>query len=578
MELAIPDRKSAWQIQNRMSEFCKNRLRGAIDRVLSDISPPGRFWRIDRLELDLGDLSSDSLEEDFLENFERRLRNAMDEELAWMRAEENARRTMPANTSGSFSNKRHVDYNLPPGMAGEKSRSLSAAERDLEIVLFFLETGALPWFALGDEPGGISEKFARLFRELPDQIRPVLANQLKNPVSRKRLVCHLDEVLFKKALFLVSPDSWFTSSQMPFVLIQIAKDIGISDFPKNALKHLVWDKTVEYAVVELPQEQAQLSLFNAVLSMVASRVPEKAGEFLEKLEDASSKGLLGNISAPLVRHLAFLRQTFARIAETGRVGELFNGQVWRSKGEKQNAPIHPEKRLVSFPRIEGQVEQAESEPPRPTKTAVPCEEHPTPTVLKADGRRPDSYEFRERQTQSHKQWETPRDQRPGFSLYVRNAGLVIFHPYLSRFFETLGLTMDGRFENDSCRARAALVLQRLAGAKPNPPEYLLPLNKILCGLDIYEPFPCDIPLTENEIKECEKLLETVVQHWAALKNTSAEGLRRSFVRREGVLGKEDGNWRLRVERKSFDLLLEKLPWGFSMIKLSWMKSLLFVEW
>ncbi|MEM9214098.1 MAG: contractile injection system tape measure protein [Cyanobacteria bacterium P01_F01_bin.150] len=38
------------------------------------------------------------------------------------------------------------------------------------------------------------------------------------------------------------------------------------------------------------------------------------------------------------------------------------------------------------------------------------------------------------------------------------------------------------------------------------------------------------------------------------------------------------NWTLRVEQMAIDVLLTRLPWGVSMVKLPWMDGLLTVEW
>ena len=43
------------------------------------------------------------------------------------------------------------------------------------------------------------------------------------------------------------------------------------------------------------------------------------------------------------------------------------------------------------------------------------------------------------------------------------------------------------------------------------------------------------------------------------------------------LGQEDA-WILRVERRGYDLLLERIPWSISMVRLSWMKTVLIVQW
>ena len=85
-------------------------------------------------------------------------------------------------------------------------------------------------------------------------------------------------------------------------------------------------------------------------------------------------------------------------------------------------------------------------------------------------------------------------------------------------------------------------------------------------------------LTSEEKREGTDLLVSAVKHWAALKNTSVDGYQASFLRRDGVLEYEEGVWRLKVERKSFDLLLEALSYTISIIHLPWMNGKLIVEW
>jgi hypothetical protein len=62
------------------------------------------------------------------------------------------------------------------------------------------------------------------------------------------------------------------------------------------------------------------------------------------------------------------------------------------------------------------------------------------------------------------------------------------------------------------------------------------------------------------------------------KSLSPEGLRQAYLQRKGVLSARNGHWLLQVERKTHDVLLERVPWSFQTIKLPWMNTLLFVEW
>ena len=85
-------------------------------------------------------------------------------------------------------------------------------------------------------------------------------------------------------------------------------------------------------------------------------------------------------------------------------------------------------------------------------------------------------------------------------------------------------------------------------------------------------------LTDLIKNEANELLIEVVRHWPALKNTSADGLRQMFIQRDGKLFQEDDKYKLIVERKAQDVLLESLSWNIAVIKLPWISNILFTEW
>ncbi|OYU84394.1 MAG: hypothetical protein CFE45_25930, partial [Burkholderiales bacterium PBB5] len=80
------------------------------------------------------------------------------------------------------------------------------------------------------------------------------------------------------------------------------------------------------------------------------------------------------------------------------------------------------------------------------------------------------------------------------------------------------------------------------------------------------------------LDEVAALLAAVRQHWAALSGTGIDGLRLSFLQRRGLLRRTDGAWQLHVQAEPFDVLLELLPWGISLVKLPWMPQPLMVAW
>lgn len=166
-----------------------------------------------------------------------------------------------------------------------------------------------------------------------------------------------------------------------------------------------------------------------------------------------------------------------------------------------------------------------------------------------------------------------------FPLPVAQAGLVLLHPFLPRFFSATGIAASEKGFLPAELARAAALLHFCATGSDEVYEFELALTKVLLGTDPESHLPvCEGLLGQEERDESEALLGAVVSHWSALKNTSTEGFRSAFLQRRGLLRKEDYGWRLNVERRPFDMLLDHLPWSIGIVKLPWMKKPIYVEW
>jgi len=163
-------------------------------------------------------------------------------------------------------------------------------------------------------------------------------------------------------------------------------------------------------------------------------------------------------------------------------------------------------------------------------------------------------------------------------VYVGNAGLVLLWPFLGHFFAGLGLLVEQQFKDEAARQRAVGLLQHLATGAPAFPEYLLPLNKLLCGVDLTQLFDFGDPLTDGEADEALALLRAVIEHAPILRDMTPAGLQGTFLLRQGVLRISAGAWLLQVERESYDVVLERFPWSWDWVKLPWMAAPLRVEW
>lgn len=185
------------------------------------------------------------------------------------------------------------------------------------------------------------------------------------------------------------------------------------------------------------------------------------------------------------------------------------------------------------------------------------------------------FKQKENLQKSNPEADKPNEEQ---GLSAVHAGVVILHPFLETLFKNLGYVEGGEFLNDAAQERAVCLLHYLATGMEEFPEYELSLPKFLCGWPFNSPINRFLSLTESEKNECESLLSNCIQHWEALKNTSMDGLRENFLRREGILKREEFGWSLYVEQRTRDILLDRLPWNLSIVKLKWMDEMLTVHW
>ncbi len=166
----------------------------------------------------------------------------------------------------------------------------------------------------------------------------------------------------------------------------------------------------------------------------------------------------------------------------------------------------------------------------------------------------------------------------GESIYIGNAGQVLAAPYMPRLFSMVGLLEAGRFKDAEAAERAVHLMQLVVTGKTDAPEYQLGLNKILCGVGSGTPIVREIEATAQETEVVEALIKGMIGHWTAIGNTSVAGLRETFLQRPGALYFKDDAWQLKVQAGPIDMLLDRLPWSFSIIKHPWMERSVHVTW
>ncbi|RKZ97136.1 MAG: hypothetical protein DRQ43_03415, partial [Gammaproteobacteria bacterium] len=120
IEINTADIESANVMQQRMERLFKSELMPVMDEVLSSFSEPGSLIRLEKLELDLGTFSMNVPDAQFNENLRIQLIRELKKELS-----------RSSDTDQHNSSKANIQ---------------SQEESDIELVLYFLQRGVLPWW------------------------------------------------------------------------------------------------------------------------------------------------------------------------------------------------------------------------------------------------------------------------------------------------------------------------------------------------------------------------------------------------------------------------------------------------
>jgi len=525
LELSVAADADAWALQDA-ARRAQAGIRRLLECCCDELSAPDRLHRIARLELDLGTLAPHRFEEDFVAKMAAALGNGLAAAIAGLEA------------GGS-----------PP-----------KDESQWELLAQYLRLGRLPWWADVAAPGQPQASLALLLQEAADLLRHRMPPLLTDGHVLRRLAGHFaDQVLARLAALLLPQ-----LGSYPGALAQALIPVG-GDAPgagsAAAWRSRVWQGVLGNAVPASMAAASRLDYSRSVLLRLAS-------------------GRLGDYRR-LVRQAQDAAGTAGRAGQTGclEVSDVLarlGGEpptAERTLAGNGAAPRPPEEDvLAAVAQQPGQWAPADFDtasrpgplPGQGGQSPLPVEE-PVPA--------------RARRVQQLCQQRTdPPAAVVTDAVPVVNAGLVILWPFLKTFLERLGLLGEKGFRDEMSRQRGAILLHCLASGEAEAPEYLLPLNKVLCGLPLDASFEADGPLRTEDIEECERLLAAVIGQVPVLNKMSVAGFRGSFLLRAGMLGVRDGAWLLRVERETHDLVLDRFPWGFEWVKLPWMEAAMQVEW
>ncbi|KRD10392.1 hypothetical protein ASE21_11850 [Flavobacterium sp. Root901] len=163
-------------------------------------------------------------------------------------------------------------------------------------------------------------------------------------------------------------------------------------------------------------------------------------------------------------------------------------------------------------------------------------------------------------------------------LPVRNAGMVLLNNYYQMLLERLNLVENGKFTSSENQIKAVQYLQYVVTGITTTEETYLTLNKVLCGLPLSNPVPDEIEIGDDQENLINGMMQAAISYWDVIGETSVDGFRGNWLVRDGILVEQEERWELTVDKRAYDILINKSPFAFSIIKYPWMPKPLHVNW
>ena len=265
---------------------------------------------------------------------------------------------------------------------------------------------------------------------------------------------------------------------------------------------------------------------------------------------------------PLLARQVLLRQLRQLLQLAGANANAAAGQA--------AVPCHSSA-LVPQPRT------SEAKAEQRSDTAVTAEakaaQQANPLLARQAAGLPEQAEATQQDTDSTLSWQP-----------VINAGLVLAAPYLPLLWQRLGYLQGQRFASVQQAWQACALLHYMASgdtaAAPQDYWQQWRLAMLLNGCEPPCPGGLDLQLSDSACELADSLLAGIIAQWPKLANSSVSTLRECFLQRSGSLcqlGNGSG-WQLQLQSGPYDMLLDGLPWSFSLIRYHWMQGELYVHW
>lgn len=598
VEVETSTTERGFELKNNARTFVDDYVIPAIEEYLKELEDAlqqGETVEVQQLVIGLESDTTDFSDRSWKRKLSEALERSSEEVLETV-TERRASETISRNHQAQLLDNADTEQTIVPKEQEKMVKGVrlaTEATRGLNAVFYFLETGLRPWWITESkafdkllEP----ENLLTMINQEQQLFWELYKRQITSQRTVKRWVGQLpDEVLemMVSSIGNSAPDSFKRLTESS--IYREYPEMTTSNI--KIVRQLFWEFVIVFGPEKTFNDKQLARRFRTYLH-------EKIGNENRK-KNKDKKGTLAVFAVTLIRWLHVLNRAektdayylalsneLSTETVTQNPVEKFTDKERHTQNQTTTSPVEDE--LLNREVVQGAVNSnpedinvsdnksgtdMESSPDSSLDEIV--NEHSGETEQQSAKEDKDLTDFWER-FGNNAEKKTEEGLLPEEGLVVDNAGLVLLHPFLKYFFQDVGLLDEQEQLTDPYLA--AHVLHYVATGKEQDYEHAMVFEKFLVDIPFYEVLPRNIEIPETVREKVKLLFNAVRTNWEPVNGTSDEGIRETFLAREGKLIIAEDLIRLVVERKTVDILLEKLAWSLGMVHLPWKKTLIHVEW
>ena len=244
-DIDYPSKENVNALQDKVSKIFNTQLMEEIGALFDRIIPSNRIIRIDSLALDIGDITTSSLETEL----PKRVIEKLEQELRLLLLHDNFAQE-EINEHERYTDDKKGNY--------------------LQLLEYFLLEGSLPWWASNDDSFSMSMVLEFLFNNSSLKLRDLILRVGQQSFVRNRLVYQFSEELILYIIVLLEPEEAEFIFEYHREVILVQRDEQLIKNEESEFRKAIWLFILSYLIVEKSSHFSRKEFVKSTLASMAA--------------------------------------------------------------------------------------------------------------------------------------------------------------------------------------------------------------------------------------------------------------------------------------------------------------------